>query len=311
MFNRSLEIARRNQDAHGEVIDLLNLGRLYTDMGYRDESLKFLMSHAQVLTELGQTLGLDMSPQGIAATYMAIGNYCRGLNADSGMRKIRRQFTDVFVEDICLNTFSLRGPQGNSVLYQRLGNLNQALATYKWTIDLQKKLGDLAVQSMTLNNIGLVHKTRGDFPKAVECFEQSVEISSRIGARYGQAITVSNMASIYAKWGEAQKAKDLLEQSLIFKNEIGAKASEAYNYMDLGDLMGNLGLHQEALDYREKAMKLTEELRTGLLPSERRNFYDVKIGGFYRSEPAKGLTRVRMKLNEPMRTFEPSETIKA
>ena len=437
------------------MIDLLNLGRLYTDMGYRDESLKFLMSHAQVLTKLGQTLGLDMSPQGIAATYLAIGNYCRGLNADSGTREIRRQFTDVFVEDMCLNTFSLRGPQGNSVLYQRLGNLNQALATYKWTIDLQKKLGDLAGQSMTLNNIGLVHKTRGDFPKAVECFEQSLEISSRIGARYGQAITLSNMASVYAKWGEAQKAKDLLEQSLILKKEIGAKASEAYNYMDLGDLMGNLGLHQEALDYcekayslheqcgqplamgdamirqgsalismeryeqalpklenglslvksakghenwpcdiignlyldlgeldkaqqyivkggyysslarlalaksdlqtaqvnyesllensdkdgnannifialtglasvsekrgdllkaqalYEKAMKLTEELRTGLLPSERRNFYDVKIGGFYRSEPAKGLTRVRMKLNEPMRTFEPSETIKA
>ena len=455
MFNRSLETSQKNQDSFGETIDLLNLGRLYMDMGYKDESLKFLMSHVQVLTKLGQTLGLDMSPQGIAATYLAIGNYCRGLNADSGTREIRRQFTDVFVEDMCLNTFSLRGPQGNSVLYQRLGNLNQALATYKWTMDLQKKLGDLAGQSMTLNNIGLVHKTRGDFPKAVECFEQSLEISSRVGARYGKAITLSNMASVYAKWGEAQKAKDIFEQSLILKKEIGAKASEAYNYMDLGDLMENLGLHQEALDYcekayslheqcgqplamgdamirqgsalismeryeqalpklekglslvrnakghenwpcdiignlyldlgeldkaqqyimkggyysslarlalaksdlqtaqvnyesllensdkdgnannifialtglamvsekrgdllkaqalYEKAMKQTEELRAGLLPSERRNFYDVKIGGFYRSEPAKGLTRVLMKLNQPIKTFYPSETIKA
>jgi CHAT domain-containing protein len=455
MFNSSLEIARRNQDAHGEVIDLLNLGRLYMDMGYKDESLKFLTLHVQALTKVGQSMGLDTSPQGIAAIYLAIANYCRGLNANSGTREIRRRFTDVFIEDLCLNTFSLRGPEGNNILYERLGDIGQANATYQWAIDFQRKIGDLAGQSMTLNNMGLVHKIRGDFSKAVECFEQSLEISSKIGAKYGTAVTLSNMANVYVKWGETQKANDLLEQSLVLKKNIGARSSEAYNYIDLGDLKRSLGLHQESLDYYEKgyrlheqcgqplamgdamikqgsalismeqyekalsklengislvkrakghenwpcdiignlyldlgelekaqqyivkggycsslarlalaksdlqtaqvnyesllqnsdkdgnannifialtglamvsekrgdllkaqalyekAMKQTEELRAGLLPSERKNFYDVNIGGFYRSEPAKGLTRVLMKLNQPIKTFHPSETIKA
>ncbi len=455
MFKNSLETSQKNQDSFGETIDLLNLGRLYMDMGYKDESLKFLMLHVQALTKVGQSMGLDTSPQGIAAIYLAIANYCRGLNANSGTREIRRRFTDVFNEDMCLNTFSLRGPEGNNFLYQRLGDIGQANATYQWALDFQRKIGDLAGQSMTLNNMGLVHKIRGDFSKAVECFEQSLEISSKIGAKYGTAVTLSNMANVYVKWGETQKANDLLEQSLVLKKNIGARSSEAYNYIDLGDLKRSLGLHQESLDYYEKgyrlheqceqplamgdamikqgsalismeqyekalsklengislvkrakghenwpcdiignlyldlgelekaqqyivkggyysslarlalaksdlqtaqvnyesllensdkdgnannifialtglamvsekrgdllkaqalyekAMKQTEELRAGLLPSERKNFYDVNIGGFYRSEPAKGLTRVFMKLNQPIKTFYPSETIKA
>jgi len=52
-----------------------------------------------------------------------------------------------------------------------------------------------------------------------------------------------------------------------------------------------------AEEYYEKAMRLVEEIRSGLLPSERKNFFEVKIQGFARSDPARGLTRVRMKLN--------------
>lgn len=455
MFNKSLDMSRKTQDAPGEVIDLLNLGRLYMDMGYPDEASRFLMLHVQHITKMAQSLGQNPATQSLAGTYLALADYCRGLDPNSGTREVRRQFTDAFVEDMSLNTFSIGGPQGDIILYKRLGETNQALVTYQWTIDIQRKFGDLAGQSMTLNSIGLVHKIRGEFSKALECFENSLDISSRIGAGYGQAVTLNNMANVYAAWGDNQKARDLFEQSLNLKKKISAKAGEAYSYMDLGDLMRNCGLHQDSLDYYEKAyrlqekcgqplamgdsmirqglalismerneqalrqlekglslvksvkghenwpydiignlyldlgdlnqaqeyivrggfysslarlalaksdlktaranyklllensekdgnvnnrfvaltglakvserngdlgkaqelyskaMKLTEEVRTGLLPSERRNFYDVRIGGFYRSEPAKGLARVCMKLNQPLKSIEPSEIIRA
>lgn len=455
MFSKSLDISRANQDRPGEVIDFLNLGRLYMDMGYPDESSRFLTLHVDSITKMAQSLGQDPSTQGLAGTYLALADYCRGLNSNSGTREIRRQFTDVFIEDMSLNTFSIRGPQGDRILYKRLGETSQAFETYQWTIDIQKKFGDVAGQSMTLNSLGQVHKIRGEFFKALDCFEKSLDISSRTGALYGQAVTLNNMANVYAAWGYNQKARDLLEQSITLKNKIGAKTSEAYSYMDLGDLMNNQGLRQESLDcyekaYRvqekrsqvlamsdsmirqgsvlismerydqalvslekaiallksvnghdnwpcdiignlyldlgnlgqaehyinkggyysslarfalaksdlksaqdnytlllenteedgnlnsrfialtglakinekrgdlkqaekfyERAMKLTEELRSGLLPSERKNFYDVRMGGFYRSEPARGLTRVRMKLNRPLESVEPSETIRA
>jgi CHAT domain-containing protein len=58
-------------------------------------------------------------------------------------------------------------------------------------------------------------------------------------------------------------------------------------------------------------MKLTEEIRSSLQPAQRKNFFDVRIGGFYRSEPAKGLTRVRLKLNQSAQSVESSEVTRA
>ena len=67
----------------------------------------------------------------------------------------------------------------------------------------------------------------------------------------------------------------------------------------------------EAEKYYEKALNITEEIRASILPSERDNFLGVKIGGFTRAEPAKGLTRVRIKLNHPEASIAPSELTKA
>jgi CHAT domain-containing protein len=455
MFSKSLDLSRKTLDSPAEVIDLLNLGRLYMDMGYPEDAERFLILHVNSVTKIAESLGQNPSAQGLAGTYLALADYCRGLNLNSGTREIRRQFTDVFIEDMGLNTFSTRGPQGDRIIYKRMGETSQALATYQWTIDIQEKFGDTIGQSMTFNSIGLIHKTRGEFSKALDSFQKSLDISSRIGALYGQAVTLNNVANVYAAWGDNSRALDLLEQSIAIKKKIGSRSSEAYSYMDLGDLMRSWGLHEKALNYYEnafklhescgqalatadsmirqgsalismerydqalarlekglaltrsakghenwpcdiignlfldlgnmeqaekyliqggyysslarfamaksdiksahdnytlllensekdgnlnsrfmaltglatinekkgdlkqaerlydEAMKLIEELRAGLLPSERKNFYDVRMGGFYRSEPAKGLARARMKLNQPLESVEPSETIRA
>ena len=63
--------------------------------------------------------------------------------------------------------------------------------------------------------------------------------------------------------------------------------------------------------FYEKAVSRTEDIRSGLLPSERKNFFEVKIGGFYRFEPARGLSRVRMKLKRPEQSLGSSELVRA
>lgn len=69
--------------------------------------------------------------------------------------------------------------------------------------------------------------------------------------------------------------------------------------------------YKSAQEYYEQGIKLTEELRSSLPPAERKNFFEVRIGGFPRSEPAKGLTRVRMKLNQAADSIDSSELTRA
>lgn len=455
MLNKSLEISHNQKDVPGQVIDLLNLGRLYMDIGYPDEAARFLMLHLEALNTLAKDFRIDMSNDGMARVCLQLANYCRGLNPQSGRREIRRPFSDVFIEDVSLETFSVKGPQGDMVLYRRLGETDQALHTYQWTFEIQKKIGAQAGQSMTLNNLGLIHRIRGEFAKALECFEQSLEISARMECPYAQAVTLSNMGKIYVAWGNNQKARELFERSLSIREKIGSRAGVAQIYSQLGDLMRNWGLYPDALQYYAKcyaiyeasgqtlamgdtlirqglalngldrnqqaftelekglslvriakgyenwpcdiignlyldmgdlahaqeyisrggfyssmarmalansdlssarknyllllensekdgnadnlfvaltglgvvseksgdltgamefytkALNLTEELRDGLLPSERSNFYDHRMGGFYRSEPAKGLVRVLTLLNRPLESINAAETIRA
>ena len=82
-------------------------------------------------------------------------------------------------------------------------------------------------------------------------------------------------------------------------------------YTGLGKVYEGLEDYKKAEEYYEKGMTLTEEIRSGLLPSERKNFFEVKVNGFGRSEPSKGLTRVRMKLNQAAGSIDSSEVTRA
>ena len=61
-------------------------------------------------------------------------------------------------------------------------------------------------------------------------------------------------------------------------------------YTGLGKAYEGLEDYKKAEEYYEKGMKLTEEIRSGLLPCREKEFLRGQVNGFQRSEPAKGLT---------------------
>ncbi|MFC1835835.1 CHAT domain-containing protein, partial [Thermodesulfobacteriota bacterium] len=69
--------------------------------------------------------------------------------------------------------------------------------------------------------------------------------------------------------------------------------------------------YDEAKEFYSKGVEVVEEIRSSLQPAQRKNFYDVRISGFYRSDPAKGLTRVSMKLNQAAESIDSSVLTRA
>ena len=83
------------------------------------------------------------------------------------------------------------------------------------------------------------------------------------------------------------------------------------SYTGLARAYEGMRNYPKAEEYYEKAVNQVEEIRNGILPAERKNFFEVKTWGFTRSDPAKGLARVRIKLNHPDASVAPSELTKA
>ena len=72
-----------------------------------------------------------------------------------------------------------------------------------------------------------------------------------------------------------------------------------------------MGDNPSAADYFRKAIDRTEDLRAGLNPAEKAEFYNVRVGGFYRTAPYEGLARVLVKLNKPLDALKESEYTRA
>ena len=120
-----------------------------------------------------------------------------------------------------------------------------------------------------------------------------------------------SLGRLYLLKSDYATAKTKYEESLISADK-SRNADQLFTACTgLGKCYEGLEDYKKAQEYYEKGMKLTEEIRSGLLPSERQNFFEVKIYGFQRSEPAKGLTRVRMKLNQAAGSIDSSEVTRA
>jgi len=121
-----------------------------------------------------------------------------------------------------------------------------------------------------LNNIGFIHKLRGDIPKALESYNESLEILEEIGNEEGTAGCLINTGRIYEQQGDIPKALKYYHKSLKIYEEIGkhpdprtAKAGKkgiAISLNNIGFIYKDQGDIPKALEYYHKCLKILEAI---------------------------------------------------
>jgi CHAT domain-containing protein/Tfp pilus assembly protein PilF len=284
------------------------------------------------LKEEGNTLNC------IGGVYYQLGQYRKALESYEKGLAISRKTGHLRAEASALDRIGS--------FYQSWGDRRKALEHYEKSLEIYRKIGSLAGEAGSFYAIGTIHAGLNEHDEAIQNYEKSLQIRNQIGSPTGFAKTL--MAAVYIEKGDLNKAQELLKD-LDFgdQDESGAPTanwalgklhlykgnyseSEAYytKLLSQGEKRRNTSLrvtgytglakiyearenYEKAEEYYDKAMRLTEEIRAELLPSERKSFFDVKSNGFYRSEPANGLTRVRMKLNKAAGSIASSEMTRA
>lgn len=124
----------------------------------------------------------------------------------------------------------------------------QQLVQLSETTEKKEHLG------ITLNNIGRIHNTRGDYEKALEFFQKSLAIVQEIRHRKGEWATLNNIANLQKERGDYRAALTCLQKSLMITKEIGDHEGEATILNNVSQIHYAYGDYESAMQYLQKVL---------------------------------------------------------
>jgi tetratricopeptide (TPR) repeat protein len=325
---RSLEIYRKIGNARQEGAALNNMALVYTARGQYQKSLENYEKSLEIWRKIGEVNSEATTLDNVGRIYVNWGQHQKALEYCNKALAIQRRIGARQGE-----AWSC-GLMGS--IYHAWGQRQKALENYEKACELTRTIGDQNGEANNYSNIGRVCFGSAKYDDALKNYQRALEIKNKIGAPTHSIKAL--IAWTYMEQGDLDKAAEVLKEKNshswalgkmhLLKSEydeaktnyekLATSAEKSGNvdalftaYTGLGKVYEGLEDYKKAEQYYAKGMKLTEEIRSGLLPSERTSFFEVKIYGFPRSEPAKGLTRVRMKMNQAAGSIDSSEVTRA
>lgn len=306
---------------------LLEISEVFSTRGRYREAAEY----ANKTLNLAETTG---SPRLQSSALLSLGKvYCEWGRYGEALNYFKRALA--LSEKTAIAHQQARIMMDMGTLFSYQGLHTQSIDALGQALDLYKKIENAKGLASVINRLGLVYKNMGQNEKALNNFEQAEKIYKDLG--FPRSVATINLADIYLDMGELEKATTLINdlrflplqgrlgllkndytealkyyEALRVTAEHNRNSSELFSaYTGLGLALESLGDLPQAEKYFSKAVEHTEELRDRLGPTERENFFDVRIYGFLRTTPYEGLARVLVKMNRPVEAFKESEYSRA
>lgn len=327
LFHEALWIAKRIGDQRVEATALNNLGEVHGSLGLHGRALEYFEKSLDRSRRAKDPNTESAALVGVSSVLMARGRPQEALQRLQDAVEIAHTIGDADRERATLE------PIGK--FFASTGQYEAARRFFQNAMEISKKLGDVKNESANMCSLGEILVSVGQQQEALNYFKKALSIQEHLDVtlvsalnligsvltdmkrfdeaedyllRSGNDGSLGRLYLLQSNYPESRKHYEkLLDQALRNRD-----AEDLYTaYTGLGHLYENQGELLEAEKHYEKGSEIAEQIRATLLPSERQAFLSARIKGFLRSDAAKGLTRVRMKLNKWEGAFHASEFTKA
>ncbi len=149
---------------------------------------------------------------------------------------------------------------GMGTLLSVQGAYDQARATFRSALDIQRQLGDQRGIGYLLNNLGLVASEQSDRAAASARFEESLAIWRELSDTKQLAITLSNLGALENEQGHYQRAQAVLEESLTYWRELENPWGIAMALANLGEALYHVGQLASAITLLEEGQDLCQRI---------------------------------------------------
>ena len=168
-------------------------------------------------------------------------------------------------------------------IHKNKGNIQLAISYYNKSLKVQKLVNDKNGLASTLNNIGIIYKNKGDIKSALDYYQQSLMIREELKDTKGIALAFNNIGMIYLQQKDYKNATDYNQKSLALREELNDKNGIAMSCNNLGVISSALMEDEKALKYHLKAHRIYQEI--GKLSSVAKSLNN--IGNIYHKQANK------------------------
>ncbi len=231
-YEDALTQARAVDEPLLEGVALNNLGKLYSAWGQREQEQKYYTEALAIYHELGD-------PKGEAATLNNLGRVAEDLGDSEQAQKYYIEGLNIFrkVRDQRAQGWSLNN-LGRSCIVA--GEPARARAYLEDALRIRRKV-DRKGEGRTLNNLGAVHTSNGDYQLAWECYREALAITTEITDHEGRGKILRNLGAYYLAQKRYTESLACLLRARTILDEIQTPGREnLQTYID--------ALHQELGD---------------------------------------------------------------
>lgn len=212
--------------------------------------IKYLDRLEQENENLRQALNLATNPDEKMRIVASIWRYWLiHCHFTEGKLRCEEALSNSAEEDSLLRAKALLG---TGIIVTRQNDYVNAQGSLEESLRIFTLFGDNANMGAALNNLGNVHREKGDLEKAVEYYAAARDASTQGGDKRGEAAALTNLGIVYREKKELDTALKYFQQALELWRTI-------HDLLGLASNLTNLGMIQYDLEDYLGAKKLFEE----------------------------------------------------
>ena len=147
------------------------------------------------------------------ATALYSRGYLLGLRARYAAALTDLRQAQTIYEQLGLPHHALTALNGIAIMYNRMGDYEQARNIYAEALKEQRAAGMHREVSVTLHNLGRAHENLQHWDDAQEAFQQALEISRDLKYERGEAYALRGLASVATGKGDSKGALMILDRA--------------------------------------------------------------------------------------------------
>lgn len=163
-------------------------------------------------------------------------------------------------EKLDLSLEKARILNGRGLVFLGQHKYNQAIETWKQSLQIFKKHSSIEFQPTLMFNIGLAYSQLSQFDTSLAWLDQSIELAEKVGNQAIEDMAKNRRAKVYFDKGDYETAKDQYQILLEREGDI-SNWERTFLYSGLAELELKTGSASRSVDFAEKAYHIAETMK--------------------------------------------------